>query len=73
SSSNASISDVLDALEMANSVYNIRRFNYVSKVVQLLSKEKLSELSGNAQSAVFKILQQMIDMGMIQLFCNCEY
>ncbi|CAF0830915.1 unnamed protein product [Didymodactylos carnosus] len=39
-----------------------RSLSFSGSVVQLLSKEKLGELSGNAQSAVFKILKQMIDM-----------
>lgn len=31
---NSSLSDVFDALEIANSVSNIRRFNYIAKVIK---------------------------------------
>ncbi|CAM4788898.1 unnamed protein product [Rotaria magnacalcarata] len=58
---NASLSDILNALDIVNSVSNIRRFNYVAKVVQILLKEKLSELSGNAQRCLFQIIERMID------------
>ncbi|CAF2487707.1 unnamed protein product [Rotaria sp. Silwood2] len=59
---NSSLSDVFNALEIANSVGNIRRFNYIAKVVQILFKEKLGELSGNAQRSLFQVIERMIDM-----------
>lgn len=59
---NSSLSDVFNALEIVNSVNNIRRFNYIVKVVQILFKEKLSELSGNAQRSLFQVIGRMIDM-----------
>lgn len=61
SSVNTSLSDVFKTLDMINSVYNIRRLNYIVKIVQILFKEKLSELSGNAQRYLFQILERMID------------
>jgi hypothetical protein len=36
------------------------------KVVQILFKEKLGELSGNAQRSLFHVIGRMIDMG---IFC----
>lgn len=33
------------------------------KVVQILFKEKLGELSGNAQRSLFQVLDRMIDTG----------
>ncbi|CAF1603607.1 unnamed protein product, partial [Didymodactylos carnosus] len=60
---NSSLSDVFNALDVANSVSNIRRFNYIAKVVQILFKEKLGELSGNAQRSLFQVIGRMIDMG----------
>ncbi|CAF4727570.1 unnamed protein product, partial [Rotaria magnacalcarata] len=32
------------------------------KVVQILFKEKLGELSGNAQRSLFQVIERMIDM-----------
>ena len=81
-SNNSSLSDVFNALDVTNSVNNIRRYNYISKVgqcapfhsqvdlfsfgkvVQILFKEKLGELSGNAQRSLFQVIERMIDMGM---------
>ena len=78
---NSSLSDVFSALEIAQSVSNIRRFNYIAKVrreknrfarrrfrssfkvVQILFKEKLGELSGNAQRSLFHVIGRMIDLG----------
>ncbi|CAF4553798.1 unnamed protein product, partial [Rotaria magnacalcarata] len=60
--SNSSLSDVFNALEITDSVSNIRRFNYIAKVVQILFKEKLGELSGNAQRSLFQVIERMIDM-----------
>ena len=34
------------------------------KVVQILFKDKLGELSGNAQRSLFQVIGRMIDMGM---------
>lgn len=90
SSVNTSLSDVFKTLDMINSVYNIRRLNYIVKVndiflsfefksilklfllkiVQILFKEKLSELSGNAQRYLFQILERMIDTGKHQKLQN---
>ncbi|CAF0951496.1 unnamed protein product [Rotaria sp. Silwood1] len=58
---NTSLSDIFNALDIANSVSNLRRFNYISKVVQILFKEKLSELSGNAQRSLLHVIERMID------------
>ncbi|CAF1456954.1 unnamed protein product [Adineta steineri] len=59
---NSSLSDIFNALGIANSVSNIRRFNYIAKVVEILFKEKLSELSGNAQRSLFQTIDRMIDI-----------
>ncbi|CAF1181051.1 unnamed protein product [Rotaria sordida] len=58
---NSSLSDIFNALDIANSVTNMRRFNYIAKVVQILFKEKLSELSGNAQRSLFQVIERMVD------------
>ena len=36
------------------------------KVVQILFKEKLRELSGNAQRSLFQVIGRMIDMGLFE-------
>lgn len=38
-------------------------FVFLIKVVQILFKEKLGELSGNAQRSLFQVIGRMIDMG----------
>ena len=35
------------------------------KVVKILFKEKLGELSGNAQRSLFQVLERMIDTGQL--------
>ncbi len=43
------------------------------KVVQILFKEKLGELSGNAQRSLFQVIERMIDMGIyiyLYMFIN---
>lgn len=38
----------------------------IFKVVQILFKEKLGELSGNAQRSLFQVIGRMIDMGLLK-------
>lgn len=56
----SSISDVLAALDMPGAVRDIKRFNYVCRLVQIVINEKLHHLSGNAQRTLFMIVKQMI-------------
>lgn len=52
--------------------YNTVILHVQFKVVQILFKDKLSELSGNAQRSLFQVIGRMIDMGMhliYPLFC----
>lgn len=56
----ATISDVLNALDMPGAVRDIKRFNYVCKLVQIIINEKLHHLSGNAQRTLFMIVKQML-------------
>lgn len=54
------MSEVLNALDMPGAVKDIKRFNYVCRLVQLIINKKLNELSGNAQRTLFLIVKQML-------------
>lgn len=56
----ASVSEVLNALDMPGAVKDIKRFNYVCKLVQLIINEKFNQLSGNAQRTLFLIVKEML-------------
>jgi F-box protein 25/32 len=45
---------------MVGAVIDVRRFNYVCKLVQLIINEKLEQLSGNAQRTLFMIVRCML-------------
>jgi len=55
------ISEVLNGLDMVGAVKDIRRFNYVAKLLQLIINEKLTQLSGNAQRTLFLIVRVMLE------------
>lgn len=59
-SSKASVSEVLNALDMPGAVRDNKRFNYVCRLVQIIINEKLRSLSGNAQRTLFMIVKQML-------------
>ncbi|XP_046344698.1 F-box only protein 25-like isoform X1 [Haliotis cracherodii] len=52
-----SISEAFIRLDMTGAVKDIRRFNYVCKVLHLILGSKLSGLSGTAQKQVINILE----------------
>ncbi|XP_013410633.1 F-box only protein 25 [Lingula anatina] len=52
-----SLGDVLTKLDFAGAAKNIRRFNYVCKLLDVLINEKLQYLGGQAQKQVFSILE----------------
>lgn len=56
----ASVSEVLNALDMHGAVRDIKRFNYVCRLVQLIINEKFNQLSGNAQRTLFLIVKEML-------------
>jgi hypothetical protein len=60
------ISDVLIILQKYENnalSYFYYILNVLFKVLKILFKEKLSELSGNAQRSLFQVIGRMIDMG----------
>lgn len=48
-------------LDMTGAVKDIRRFNYVRKILQLLLSESLIEMSGTSQKYIFNILEEMVN------------
>jgi len=56
----ASVSEVLNALDMPGAVKDIKRFNYVCRLVQVIINEKFNQLSGNAQRTLFLIVKEML-------------
>ena len=54
------MSEVLNALDMPGAVKDIKRFNYVCKLVQLIINKKFTQLSGNAQRTLLLIVKEML-------------
>jgi F-box protein 25/32 len=61
STQKSSVSEILNALDMVGAVHDIRRFNYVAKIVKLIINEKLTQLSGNGQRTLFMIVKVMLN------------
>lgn len=56
------LADALLRLDFITAVRDIRRFDYVSKIMYtLFSHDKLSQLPGAAQKVLFRILEEMAD------------
>lgn len=55
-----SMNEAFHRLDMARAVVDIRRFNYVCKVVQILVNEKLQNLSASSRKSLFAIIQAMV-------------
>uniref|UniRef100_A0A915LGU2 F-box domain-containing protein n=1 Tax=Meloidogyne javanica TaxID=6303 RepID=A0A915LGU2_MELJA len=55
-----SMSEAFHRLDMARAVVDIRRFNYICKVVQILVNEKLHNLSASSRKILFAIIQAMV-------------
>lgn len=55
-----SISEAFVHLDLSTAGKDLRRFNYVCKLLKLLLKDKLAFLSGTAQKYVFNILEEMV-------------
>ncbi len=56
----ASVSEVLNALDMPGAVKDSKRFNYVCRLIQLIINEKFNQLSGNTQRTLFSIVKEML-------------
>lgn len=55
-----SMSEAFHRLDLARAVADVRRFNYVCKVVQILVTEKLQNLSGTARKHLLSIIQTIV-------------
>jgi len=56
------LADALLRLDFINAVRDIRRFNYVAKIMDILfSHDKLSQLPGAAQKILFRMLEEMTE------------
>uniref|UniRef100_A0A7E4UPF6 F-box domain-containing protein n=1 Tax=Panagrellus redivivus TaxID=6233 RepID=A0A7E4UPF6_PANRE len=55
-----SMSEAFHRLDIARAVVDVRRFNYICKVVQILVEEKLRNLSATARRHLFAIIQAIV-------------
>ncbi|KAL5017398.1 hypothetical protein ScPMuIL_006987 [Solemya velum] len=55
-----SLSESFVHLDLTGAVKDVRRFNYVLKLLQLLLTTKLGNLSGTSQKHIFNILDEMV-------------
>lgn len=55
-----SLSEALLRLDMAGAAKDIRRSNFVCKLLELILKQKLANLSGTAQKHIFHILEATV-------------
>lgn len=55
-----SVNEAFHRLDIARAVSDIRRFNYICKVVQIMVSEKLQNLSASSRKSLFAIIQAMV-------------
>jgi F-box protein 25/32 len=55
-----SMSEAFHRLDLARAVVDVRRFNYVCKVVQILVTDKLQNLSASARKHLLAIIQSIV-------------
>nr|CAD7415543.1 unnamed protein product [Timema poppensis] len=53
------LSDAFKRLDFRNAVHDIRRFNYIVKLLEMLMTQKLAMLSGCAQRVLFSMLEEV--------------
>ncbi|KAK6634175.1 hypothetical protein RUM44_004783 [Polyplax serrata] len=53
------LSDAFKRLDFRNAVHDVRRFNYICKLLDLLITQNLSMLSGCAQKVLFNMLEEV--------------
>ena len=53
------ISDAFYRLDFCSAIRDIRRFNYVTKLLHLLINQNLTNLSGHATKVLFSMLEQL--------------
>lgn len=56
----STLGEALNRLDFSTAVHDLRRFNYVAKLFQLIARYKLTSLSGAAQKNYFTILEKIV-------------
>ncbi|OCT81182.1 F-box only protein 25 isoform X1 [Xenopus laevis] len=54
------LGEAFNRLDFSSAIWDIRRFNYVVKLLQLIAKSQLTSLSGAAQKNYFNILEKIV-------------
>ncbi|XP_013924089.1 PREDICTED: F-box only protein 25, partial [Thamnophis sirtalis] len=57
------LGEAFNRLDFSSAIQDIRRFNYVVKLLQLIAKSQLTSLSGAAQKNYFNILDKIVQKG----------
>lgn len=63
------LSDAFKRLDFRNAVHDVRRFNYICKLLDLLITQKLTMLSGCAQKVLFNMLEEVAYQGKVIFLC----
>ncbi|XP_006626446.1 F-box only protein 25 isoform X2 [Lepisosteus oculatus] len=54
------LGEAFNRLDFSSAIQDIRRFNYVVKLLQLIAKSQLTSLSGAAQKNYFNVLEKIV-------------
>ncbi|KAM9317071.1 F-box only protein 25 [Gastrophryne carolinensis] len=54
------LGEAFNRLDFSSSIQDIRRFNYVVRLLQLIAKSQLTSLSGAAQKNYFNVLEKIV-------------
>ncbi|XP_054474533.1 F-box only protein 25 isoform X1 [Anoplopoma fimbria] len=56
----STLGEALNRLDFSSAIQDLRRFNYVAKLFQLIARTQLTSLSGAAQKNYFNILEKIV-------------
>ncbi|KAM6905721.1 F-box only protein 25 isoform 1-T1 [Lycodopsis pacificus] len=56
----STLGEALNRLDFSSAIQDLRRFNYVAKLFQLIARSQLTSLSGAAQKNYFNILEKIV-------------
>uniref|UniRef100_H3AKF3 F-box only protein 25 n=1 Tax=Latimeria chalumnae TaxID=7897 RepID=H3AKF3_LATCH len=62
------LGEAFNRLDFLSAIQDIRRFNYVAKLLQLIAKSQLTSLSGAAQKNYFNILEKIVRKELSHLY-----
>lgn len=54
------LGEAFNRLDFSSGIQDVRKFNYVVKLLQLIAKSQLSSLSGAAQKNYFNVLEKIV-------------